>query len=115
MSRPCASVPNQNSRPGGSSATIRLASITGSVCAIHGASTPAATASRKREPPMMRLARSFIPFTPSGVLDARVDQPACDIDQRVDDQGEQDDCKDAALHGRNVALEHVVDQHGTKP
>ena len=31
MSRPCASVPNQNSPPGGFSAFIRLASITGSV------------------------------------------------------------------------------------
>src|SRR5436190_1104893 len=110
MSRPCASVPNQNSRPGGSSASIRLASITGSVWAIHGASTPAATAIRNSEPPMMRLARSFIPFTPSGVLDARVDHPARDIDQRIDDQEEQDDHQDTALHGRDVALEHAVDQ-----
>jgi hypothetical protein len=42
-------VPNQNSRPGGSSAIIRFASITGSVCAIQGARTP--TGDRDQEQP----------------------------------------------------------------
>src|SRR5436305_11629439 len=106
MSRPCASVPNQNSRPGGSSAIIRLASITGSVWAIQGASTPTAIASRNSELPMARLARTLM----SGVLDARIDHRAGDVDQHVDDQEEQHDHQDAALHRRNVALEHAVDQ-----
>ena len=60
MSRPCASVPKGNSQQGGSSAFIRLASITGSVSAIHGAkiATPSATATRL--PPTHVLAPHFI-------------------------------------------------------
>src|SRR5438094_714506 len=107
MSRPWASVPNQNSRPGGSSATIRLASMTGSVWASHGAKTPTKTAVRNSAPPTVRFAPSFMA---SSVLDARVDHRAGDVDQRVDDEEEQHDDQDAALHRRDVALEHAVDQ-----
>src|SRR5436190_848189 len=106
MSRPCASVPNQYSRPGGSSANIRLASMTGSECAIHGARTPTTTASRNSAPPTIRFAPSFI--AASSVLDAWVDDRTGDVDQRVDGEEEQDDHENAALDGRDIALKHAV-------
>src|SRR4029077_18448895 len=108
MSRPCASVPNGNSQEGGSSAFIRLASITGSVSAIHGASTAAPSAIATRLPPTHVLAPHFMPV--SSVADARVDDDVGEIDQCVDEKKEYHDHQNAALDGRDVALEHGVDQ-----
>src|SRR5215510_8825906 len=107
ISRPCASVPNGNSHDGGSSAFIRLASITGSVSAIQGASTATPMAIVTRLPPTQVLEPHFIA---SAVADARVDHDVGEIDQRVDEQEEQHDHQDAALDSRDIALEHRVDQ-----
>src|SRR3712207_4601879 len=108
MSRPCASVPNQNSRPGGSSATIRLASSTGSVWASQGASTPATTTVANRAPPMTRLARNLTGS--SAVFDARIDQRAEHVDERVDREEEQHDREDRVLHRGDVAQGDAGDE-----
>src|SRR5262245_55190272 len=106
ISRPCASVPNGNSQEGGSSAFIRLASITGSVSAIQGAKTATPIAITTRPPPIQVLEPHFMR---SAVADAWIDHDIGEIDQRVDEQEEQHDHQDAALDGRHVALEDRID------
>jgi hypothetical protein len=64
MSRPCASVPNGNSEPGGISAFIRLASITGSVRAIQGANTATPMAIATRLPPTQVVGTPLIAAQP---------------------------------------------------
>ena len=64
MSRPWASVPNGNSQDGGSSAFIRLASITGSVSAIQGANTATPMAIATRLPPTQVLEPHFMRTQP---------------------------------------------------
>src|SRR6266404_4230933 len=108
MSRPWASVPKGNVQSGGSSAFIRLASSTGSVSVIHGASTATTMATATSPPPIHRLAPSFTLI--STVADARIDRDIGEIDQHVDDEEEDHDQQDTALDRGNVALEHRVDQ-----
>src|SRR6266542_5714844 len=104
MSRPCASVANGNSQEGGSSAFIRLASITGSVSAIQGAKTATPMAIATRLPPTQVLEPHLIGWA-SAVTDTRIDHDIGEIDQCVDEQEEQHDHQDAALDRRHVALE----------
>src|SRR4029079_4811070 len=99
MSRPCASVPNHQIQLGGSSAFMRLASITGSVCASHGANTPTKIASANSAPPMMRLVPSFI-ASHSCVSDPRIDNAIEQVDQHVDGQEEHYHHENGALDGR---------------
>src|SRR5215470_13478786 len=99
MSRPCASVPNGNSHEGGSSAFIRLASITGSVSAIHGAKTATPIAIATRVPPTQVLEPNFMR---SAVANTRIDHDVGEIDQRVDEQEEKHDHQDAALDRGHV-------------
>src|SRR3954454_16352403 len=113
MSRPWASVPNQKAPPGGSSAFIRFASMTGSVWASHGASRPATTTPANSVPPITRLAP--ILTAASAVLDARVDQCAEDVDERVDEEEEQHDHQDRALDDRDVAQADAVDEQRSEP
>src|ERR687891_1798970 len=108
MSRPWASVPNGNSHEGGSSAFMRLASITGSVSAIHGAKTATPSAIATRLPPTQVLEPHLIGRA-SAVTDARIDHDIGEINQRVDEQKEQHDHQDAALDRRHVALEDRID------
>src|SRR5215813_4599381 len=105
MSRPCASVPNGNSQEGGSSAFMRLASITGSVRASTGASTAAVSASATRPPPTQVLVPHFL-MASSAVPDARIDGDVGQVDHGIDQQEEQHDQQDAALDRRDVALEN---------
>src|ERR1700727_1763598 len=95
MSRPCASVPNGNSQLGGSSAFIRLASITGSVSAIQGAKIATPIARATRPPPTQVFEPHFM--RGSAVTDARIDHDIGDVDQRVDEQEKHHDQQDAAL------------------
>src|SRR4029453_5894124 len=108
MSRPWGSVPNGNSQEGGSSAFIRLASMTGSVSAIHGANTATPMAIATRLPPTQVLEPHLIGQA-SAVTDARIDHDIGEIDQRVDEQEEQHDHQDAALDRGHVALEDGTD------
>src|SRR5882757_2025027 len=108
MSRPCASVPNGNSQLGGSSAFIRLASITGSVSAIQGAKIATPSARPTRLPPTQVL-EPHLTRLASAVSDARIDHDIGDVDQRVDEEKEQHDHQDATLDCRHVALEHRLD------
>src|SRR6266704_6032687 len=115
MSRPCPSVPNHQIQLGGSSAFMRLASMTGSVCAGQGASTPTKIASANNAPPMIRLVPSFIAAAPrqavrsiarrrnradtrSCVSDPGIDHAIEQVDQRIDRQEEQ-------YHHENGALD----------
>src|SRR5262245_59522070 len=128
MSRPCASVPNHHFQPGGSSAYMRLASMTGSVCASQGANRPTKIASANNAPPMMRLVPSFIAAAPlrraarsiehgrnkanrrSCVSDPGIDHGIEHVNQRIDRQKEQHHDENAALDGGNVALQDTVDE-----
>src|SRR6476660_482268 len=107
MSRPCMSVPKGNSAPGGISAFIRLAAITGSVRAIQGAVIATTMAKATSVPP---IHSEEPPFSRAAVANARIDRDIGEIDQRVDDEEEQYDQQDAALDGGDVALEHRIDQ-----
>src|SRR3954453_9080195 len=101
MSRPCMSVPNGNSAPGGISAFIRFAAITGSVRAIHGAAMATNRAIATSVPPIQS---EEPPFIGSAVADARIGRDIGEVDQRVDDEEEQHDQQDAALDSGDVAL-----------
>src|ERR671911_1037810 len=123
MSRPCASVPNHHIQLGGSSAFMRLASMTGSVCASHGASRPTKIASANNAPPMMRLVPSFIAPAPprraarsiarsrdradrrSCVSDPGIDHAIEHVNQQIDREKEQHHNENRALDGRYVALQ----------
>src|SRR5678815_3829581 len=122
MSRPCASVPNHQIQLGGSSAFMRLAPMTGSVCASQGANRPTKTASANSTPPMIALVPSFIAAAPrwrparpivhghnetgcrSCVSDPGIDHAVEQVNQRVDGEKEQHHHENGALYGRNCLL-----------
>src|ERR1700756_2733535 len=108
MSRPCASVPNGNSQLGGSSAFIRLASITGWGRASQGARMAIVRAMPTRPPPTHVLVPHFMVC--SAVTDARIDHDIGHIEQGADQEKEQNDQQDEALDPRDVALEHRITQ-----
>src|SRR5829696_5342735 len=128
MSRPCASVPNHHMQLGGSSAFMRLASMTGSVCASHGASRPTKIASANNAPPMMRLVPSLIAAAPprqaapsivrgqdraerhSCVSNPGIDNAIEQVNHRIDRQKEQHHHENRALDSGNVALQDTVDE-----
>src|SRR5687768_18532041 len=107
MSRPCASVPNGNSHEGGSSAFMRLASITGSVSAIHGANTATPSAVATRLPPTQVLEPHLIGRA-SAVSDARIHPDIGECDHPVDEQQGPHDYRHAALDRRHVARQHRI-------